>query len=78
MTSIAMKHVIGVFAERRAELSKRGTQYDQGEREDRNAELDAMANALADRFAQAKPVYTLNGNRRFDRAWFLKMCGVSD
>lgn len=26
--------------------------------------------------AKVAPIYDVNGNRRFDRAWFLRVCGV--
>jgi hypothetical protein len=37
-----------------------------------------VARRIADYFATCKPVFDLNGNRRFNRARFLKACGVPE
>lgn len=53
------------------------TAANERETEARIAACANIANALADRLAKAQPIYDINGNRRFDRAWFLKVCGVA-
>lgn len=60
------KLIADVLRQRHAELDTAGTQYDEGEREDRKAEIDAIASALANVFQR--------DNGRFDRARFEGAC----
>lgn len=54
------------------------TRENERETEARLAACENIAASIADKLARVAPIYDVNGNRRFDRAAFMRACGLGE